>query len=160
MTCSISRVGSSSRCSEAGLRDSVGRLARSDIEIDPTLAADAQLRDAFAGCLGRANLALPQHDYAPAEFAEGRGVGAVPLHIPAPFGRPELGTRGWGDGTVFATVTVPEAAVYKDRGAVLRQHDVRPAGQVLAVQAVTEAHPVQDGAHAHLRPGVRRADRH
>lgn len=58
-----------------------------------------------------------------------------------------------------AFMLVPKATVHLDRYPVLRQHDVRRARKVAAVQAEAETHGVQEAAHAELGPSMRLADR-
>jgi hypothetical protein len=45
---------------------------------------------------------------------------------------------------------VPKTPVHKNGRAVSRQDQVRLSGQVLAVQAVTQTHTVDEPAHDHL----------
>ena len=48
-------------------------------------------------------------------------------------------------------MAVPEAAMHQDRRAVAREHYVRPAGQVFAVQPEPEAQSVQPAPQRQLR---------
>lgn len=75
-------------------------------------------------------------------------------HVAADFLLPELGP-GFGDHEVAAAlVAVPEAAVHEDHSPVPGQHEVGPAGQVLAMQAVTQPVSVQVLADEQLGLGV------
>ena len=60
-------------------------------------------------------------------------------------------------GTTF--VSVPEAAVDEDAGAVASEHDVGFAGQAGIVQTITETIPPQIAAHQQLGFGVLAVDR-
>ena len=54
---------------------------------------------------------------------------------------------------------MPETAVNEDHGPELRQRDVGFAGQILAVQPVAIAHPVQSTSNQHLRLRIRAFNR-
>jgi len=56
-------------------------------------------------------------------------------------------------------VTVPEAPVDKDHGAMLAQDQIRPARQCPGMKAEAEPCAVQGASHPHLRHGVSPADR-
>jgi len=97
-----------------------------------------------------ADFAFPEDEDAPAQLAEGGAVGAIAGDVAGALGGPEVSPGGRLDRAVFATVTVPEAAVDEDGGPEFRQDDVGTAGQIFAMQAEAEAHRVQGGADAHF----------
>ena len=56
-------------------------------------------------------------------------------------------------------MAMPEAAMHEHNRAVFRQHDVRPSGQILPVQAEPKPHGMQDPADRQFGGGVLPADR-
>ena len=54
---------------------------------------------------------------------------------------------------------MPEAAMHEHNRAVFRQHDVRPARQILPVQAEPKPHGMQDPADRQFGGGVLSTDR-
>ncbi len=85
----------------------------------------------------------------------------IPSPVPVDLGGPELGA-GLGDAEELAAgVSVPEASVDEDDGAVLGEDDVGFAweGAVLgSVDGEAESEAVEDGADGELGLGVARAD--
>lgn len=57
-------------------------------------------------------------------------------------------------------MSVPEASVDEDAGAVFAQHDVGLSGQSPAVDAITESIAPQPFAHNHFGPCILRPDGH
>ena len=53
---------------------------------------------------------------------------------------------------------VPEAAVDKDNGSVLGKDDVRRPGKIASVEAVPEAHSVEEGPNRELGARILVAD--
>ena len=92
--------------------------------------------------LGGSGFALPDGGYAPARFLQGFGFLGVAGYRPGSLGGPELGSCDGDHFAVTAVVGVPEAAVDEDCEAVLREDDVRFAGQVLLVEAEAVAEGV------------------
>ena len=66
---------------------------------------------------------------------------------------------GFRQAPFRAVVAVPEATVHEDRLAPGDEGDIRPAGQVSAMQAVSVAHGVQQPAHDQFRSCVPAPDR-
>ena len=56
-------------------------------------------------------------------------------------------------------MAMPETAMHEHHRAVFWQHDVRPAGEILSVQAEPKAHGMQNPADRQFRSGVFPADR-
>lgn len=67
---------------------------------------------------------------------------------------PEFRIRLWPGSIPTSLVPVPEAAVDEDAGAVLRQHDVRGAGETFLVDPIPIPKSEQLLAQLHLRFGV------
>jgi hypothetical protein len=78
----------------------------------------------------------------------------VARYVPAAFFAPEFSPRFWNDAAPPAVVTVPEAAVHEDNGAVLRQNHIRLSRQVFSVQAVSVPKSVKDRANSHFGSGI------
>ena len=49
---------------------------------------------------------------------------------------------------------VPEAAVDEDRLVPASEHDIRPSGEVFAMEAIAVAHGVETAADDHFRLGI------
>ena len=68
---------------------------------------------------------------------------------------PSTRGAGFGEYKIAASfVSVPEAAVHKDDRFVFGQYDVRMAGKVFYMQAVTKPIGKQELSDQHLGPGV------
>ena len=97
--------------------------------------------------------AFPDNDDGPAFSLQLAPGVLVALLVPCYLGGPEVGV-GFGDGVVLTVfVAVPEAAVDEDDGAVFGEDDVRFAGEVSVVDAVTEAQAPEGFAEEQLRLG-------
>ena len=95
--------------------------------------------------------ALPDDDDGPAFGFQLAPCVLVALPVPCYLGGPEV-CVGLGNRVVFAVfVTVPEAAVDEDDGAVFGEDDVRFAGEASVVDAVTEAQAPEGFAEEQLR---------
>src|SRR4051812_28149723 len=80
--------------------------------------------------------AFPKREDAPALRLQGCPVGLVPRAVPADLGFPVIAVLLGHARAAGAVMTMPEAAVDKDRQPAPGQHDIRIARQVLAVQPV------------------------
>ena len=69
--------------------------------------------------------------------AELEAFGKVALAVALNLGLPEAGTGLGKDEVTAAFMAVPEAAVYKDDGAILAKHNVGRTGQAADVDAKT-----------------------
>lgn len=88
---------------------------------------------------GRFQFAFPYHDRVPAHFCQFVHYLKIPLLIAQNLILPELGVR-FRHNVVFASfVSVPEASVHEDAGAVFAQHDVRFSWQAWMVEPVSES---------------------
>ena len=97
--------------------------------------------------------AFPDDDDSPAFGFQLAPCVLVALLVPCYLGGPEVGV-GFGDGVVLTVfVSVPEAAVDEDDGAVFGEDDVGFAGEALVVDAVAEAQAPEGFAEEQLRLG-------
>ena len=99
-------------------------------------------------------LTLPNDDCVPAEVAQLNTFFNVALFVALYLLFPELGVAFGRDKVAATFVSVPEAAVDEDDGAVFAQDNVGGAWQALDVYAVAVAMGVQVTAHNHLGLGV------
>ena len=90
----------------------------------------------------------------PAEAAQLDAFFDIALFVAFYFLLPEWGVTLGHYKVTAAFVTVPEAAVDEDDGAVLAQYYVGGAGQALDIYAVAVAVGMQVAAHDHLGLGV------
>ena len=101
-------------------------------------------------------LALPDGENSPTQAEQRPFVLGVALAIALQFWNPVVRP---GRGVPIAgtpLMTVPEAAVHKDGATPCREHKVRFARQVCAMQPVAVAKPVGDPANDHLGNSVAR----
>lgn len=103
-------------------------------------------------------LALPHLDDVPTHAAQLEAFGKVALAVALNLGLPEVGTGLGKDKVAAAFMTMPEAAVHEDDGAVLAEHDVGGAGQAADVDAETKPPGKQVLAHQNFGLGVAAAD--
>ena len=102
--------------------------------------------------------AFPDDPGPPARLVQ-RGVGGtVTCDRCADFPAPEVLT-GRRPAEQIAVMTVPETAVYKNDSAVSGEHEVRAAGEVAAVQTVTEAQRMKSAPQHEFGFRVAAADR-
>ena len=88
---------------------------------------------------GRFQFAFPNDDSMPSHFCQPMQHLMVPFLIPMNLILPELGVR-FRHNIVFASfMSVPEASVHEDAGAVFAQHDVRFSWQAWMVEPVSES---------------------
>src|SRR5579863_10473087 len=110
--------------------------------------ADSEVAEFCGGGFRRVDFAFPEYEDAPAQFAQGGLMGAVADDVAGALGGPEVDAGGGRDRSIFATVTVPKAAMDEDRRPEFRQDNVGAAGQVFAMETEAESHGVQRGADA------------
>ena len=101
--------------------------------------------------LGR-QLAFPHDDYVPSGSLQQRLVALVALTVTGNLVLPELRIGRWA--VTLALMSVPEAAVDKNRRPPLAHHNVGSARQRLDIQPVTETLMPQPTPHHQLRLGV------
>jgi hypothetical protein len=75
----------------------------------------------------------------------------ISRHVAGTLAAPEVSARCRLHRAPPAIVTVPEAAVDKNRRSILAQHDVWFSGEILSVQSVPKAARVKEGPDAHFR---------
>ena len=102
--------------------------------------------------------AFPDGDDAPCEGVEALGAQFVAGDVAGHFFLPEVGVAFRDDIFGAVAVAVPEAAVDEYDGAVLRQHQIRRAGQASVVESVAIALAPQLFPDGPLRGRVLRAD--
>ena len=95
-------------------------------------------------------LTLPNDDCVPTEVAQLDAFLDIALFVALYFLFPELGVALGHDKVAATFVSVPEAAVDEDDGAVFAQDNVGCTGQMLDVYAVAVAMCMQITAHNHL----------
>lgn len=132
------------------------------------LGGGTVLQEDMVQCKGKAlqglfavpglELALPHLDDVPTHAAQLEAFGKVALAVALNLGLPEVGAGLGKDGVAAAFMTMPEAAVHEDDGAVLAEHDVGRAGQAADVDAEAEPPGKQVLAHQDLGLGVTAAD--
>lgn len=101
-----------------------------------------------------AETAFPQAYHAPAEEAQLHGHTHVASLVEVDFSLPELVVGGWEMAVSASFVSMPEAAVDEDGGAVFGQHDVGAAGEAADMDAEAEAIGEQKFAHNDFGAGV------
>lgn len=109
---------------------------------------------AFRDRLRSACLALPDHQYVPAEPFQLALLLKIAFAVSFELGPPPLGAGLGQHATSWAVVPVPETTVNLDRDPMARENDVGLAGQVAAVQAKAVPHAVEKRSHEHLRLSV------
>jgi hypothetical protein len=82
---------------------------------------------------------------------------SVPFHIPVDLAAPELGIR-CRPPERGAVVVMPKAPVDHYHRPIPSEHDVRPTGEVLGMQAEAETCVVQQRTNDNFRSGVRLPD--
>ena len=103
---------------------------------------------------GRFQFAFPYHDRVPAHFSQFVHYLKIPLLIAQNLILPELGIRFRHDVVFAAFMSVPEASVHEDAGAVFAQHDVRFSWQAWMVEPVSETLRPQKFPDKNLRLGI------
>ena len=103
---------------------------------------------------GRFQFAFPYHDRVPAHFSQFVHYLKIPFLIALDFIQPEPGIR-FRHNVVFASfMSVPEASVHEDAGAVFTQHDVWFSWQAWMVEPVSESMRPQEFPDKDFRLGV------
>lgn len=104
--------------------------------------------------LRRLCLALPNHERAPAKFAERSLVKFVASRVAFELLHPERAVVRRRRAIPATAMAMPEATVNEDNGLVLRQHNVGLARQSFSVKAKSKAQPVKKRANSLFRRGV------
>lgn len=95
--------------------------------------------------------ALPNRRYAPSIFQKCRTHGAVPSDVRLELCLPELRPGRWAGRVATALVSVPEAAVHEDHGAILRKDKVRSTVNLVGMKPEAETARVQCPPESQLR---------
>lgn len=101
---------------------------------------------------------FPNDSHAPAEAVERFCMPPVAIDISLEFLHPELlvGSRGGCVTTTF--VSMPETTVNEHHRPVLREHDIRDAGQLFDMKSIPKPLGKKNGTKCPFRPSVLSAD--
>ena len=106
----------------------------------------------------RLQIAFPDGNDAPGQRFQPLDGQLVAFLVASYLLHPELGVGFRNRVVLAAFVPVPEAAVHEDGGAVLRQHDVRRAGEGADIETITVAGTMEGLSHLQLGSCVPRSD--
>ena len=99
----------------------------------------------------RLQFTFPYHDGMPSHFSQPVQHLMVPLPIPPDLLHPESGVR-FRHHIIFAPLmSVPEAPVHQNTGAILPQHDIRLARQPRMIEPIPESPTPQKFPDKNLR---------
>lgn len=102
----------------------------------------------------RLQFTFPYHDGMPSHFSQPVQHLMVPLPVPPYLLHPEPGVR-FRHHIIFAPLmSVPEASVHKNTGAIFPQHDVRLARQPRMIEPIPESPTPQKFPDKNLRFGI------
>ena len=102
----------------------------------------------------RLQFAFPYHDGMPSHFSQPVQHLMVPLPVPPDLLHPEPGVR-FRHNIIFASLmSVPEAPVHQNTGAIFPQHDVRLARQPRMIEPIPESPTPQKFPDKNLRLGI------
>lgn len=97
---------------------------------------------------------LPHNRHSPSVFEEFCTNGAVPNDVRVELRLPELRPGRWVSRVAAAHVSMPEAAVHEDHGAVLRKDKVRSTVNLAGMKPEAETARVQCAPESQLRLGI------
>lgn len=97
------------------------------------------------------SLTFPNDLYTPSKIPELLGYPLVSFYVCRKFELPEVRSCLWLGAIQTTSVTVPKAAMHKNREPVARQNQIRPAGQILSVQPKAKTKGVSSLADGELR---------
>ena len=102
----------------------------------------------------RLQFTFPYHDGMPSHFSQPVQHLMVPLPVPPDLLHPEPGVR-FRHHIIFAPLmSVPEAPVHQNTGAIFPQHDVRLARQPRMIESIPESPTPQKFPDKNLRFGI------
>ena len=102
----------------------------------------------------RLQFTFPYHDGMPSHFSQPVQHLMVPLPVPSDLLHPEPGVR-FRHHIIFAPLmSVPEAPVHQNTGAIFPQHDVRLARQPRVIEPIPESPTPQKFPDKNLRLGI------
>ena len=102
----------------------------------------------------RFQFAFPYHDSMPSHFCQPMQHLMVPFLIPSDLILPELGIRFRNHVILASLMSVPEASVHQNTGAIFPQHDVRLARQPRMIEPIPESPTPQKFPDKNLRFGI------
>ena len=106
----------------------------------------------------RFQFAFPYHDGMPSHFCQPMQHLMVPFLIPPDFILPELGIRFRNHVILASLMSVPEASVHQNTGAIFPQHDVRLARQPRMIEPIPESPSPQELPDKNLRFSILASD--
>lgn len=98
--------------------------------------------------------ALPDRSHTPTKSPKRLHVPPVTIDITQELLLPELRVSPGYGGVATTFVSMPEAAVNKNRCPVLREHKVRGAWQLLDMKSISESPGEKKGAKSPFWPGI------
>ena len=110
----------------------------------------------FQGFLpdSRFQFTFPYHDSMPSHFCQPMQHLMVPFPVPPDFIHPEPGVR-FRHHIIFAPLmSVPEASVHQNTGAIFPQHNIRLARQPWMIEPIPESPTPQKFPDKNLRFGI------
>lgn len=108
----------------------------------------------FPERLGPVSFTLPNRQYAPTRARQRSLCLLVPKDVTVEFLAPEHGASFRCGGLCATCMTVPEAAVDKDRGSMFREDDIGRARQAAPVEPEPQSQPMQKPTNHQFGPGV------
>ena len=102
----------------------------------------------------RFQLAFPDDDGMPSHFCQPMQHLMVPLSVSPDLILPELGIRFRHHIILASLMSVPEAPVHQNTGAIFPQHDVRLARQPRMIEPIPESPTPQKFPDKNLRLGI------
>lgn len=141
-------------------QDSGGAACRAFDE-SPTstsLTGFEEMHDTLANPLAPRYLALPYHEYPPAESTQFRPIASIPGLISFKLVPPELPACAGQHAAVAAVVAVPEATVHEDHSHAARKNEIRFPRQMPNMQAIAVPQSVDEPPDHHLRCRILASD--
>ena len=106
----------------------------------------------------RLQFAFPYHDGMPSHFSQPVQHLMIPLPVPPDLLHPEPGVR-FRHHIIFAPfMSMPEASVHQNTGAIFPQHDVRLARQPWMIEPIPESPTPQELPDKNLRFSILASD--
>ena len=106
----------------------------------------------------RFQFAFPYHDSMPSHFSQPVQHLMVPLLIPPDFILPELGIRFRNHVILASLMSMPEAAIHQNTGAIFPQHNIRFSRQTWMIEPIPESPSPQELPDKNLRFGILASD--
>lgn len=104
------------------------------------------------------HLALPHGEHAPAEGAQACTGPDVSLGVAIEFRKPEAPVARRSVGEPATRVAMPKAAMHEDDRPVSGEQNIRAAGKLPRMQAVTEPGTMEKASDCDFRSGIASAN--